>query len=266
LLTPGWENWFGRKATWQLQRRILPRLRWNQEIWGETVRQYLRSDHPLRWLDAGCGWRLLAKDLDPLEDELVSLAPSVVGVDLDLPHLSKHGNISQRACASLERLPFADGSFDVVTCNMVAEHLPAPLGTFQELSRVLAPGGTLLVHTPNRQNYLVFANIIAKKLLPRSAILKLVGDSRATEDIFPTYYRANSARVLRKLGESVALSPERIRFLSHPQPYSRSFSPIALFELLLMRAIMTPPLQRFGATIVIAFRKQATAPGTDRAA
>jgi 2-polyprenyl-3-methyl-5-hydroxy-6-metoxy-1,4-benzoquinol methylase len=251
-----WENSFGRKATWRLQRRILPELRWNQEIWGETVRQHLLMDRPLRWLDAGCGWRLLAKDLEALEHELVGLARSVVGVDLDLPHLCKHEDISQRACASLDRLPFAQGSFDVVTCNMVAEHLPAPLTVFQELERVLAPGGVLLVHTPNTQNYLVFANIVAKKFLPRSAVLKLIGDSRASEDVYPTYYRANSARVLRMLGESVDLYPEYIRFLSHPQPYCRSFLPAALLELLLMRALMTPALERFGATIVISFRKQ----------
>jgi hypothetical protein len=67
-----WDDWLGRKATRRLQRWILPDLRWNQEIWGETVRRYL--DGPVRWLDAGCGWRLLGKDLEPLESELVGLA------------------------------------------------------------------------------------------------------------------------------------------------------------------------------------------------
>jgi hypothetical protein len=124
------------------------------------------------------------------------------------------------------------------------------------LARVLAPGGSLLVHTPNTQNYLVLANIIAKKLLPRSVVLKLIGDNRAPEDVYPTYYRANSARALRRLGESVDLHPECIRFLSHPQPYSRSFSPAALLELLLMRLLMTRALEPFAATIVVVFRKQ----------
>jgi len=252
-----WHEWLGRRVTWQLQRRILPHLRWNQEIWGETVRQYLT--HSVRWLDAGCGWRLLGKDLDPLENELVSRARSVVGVDLDFPHLRKHVNISRRICASLESLPFSDASFDVVTCNMVVEHLADPLPTFQELSRVLVPGGTLLVHTPNTQNYLILANILAKKLLPRSVILKLVHDKRPADDIYPTYYRANTAAALRNLGESVNLQPEFMRFLTHPQPYSRFFAPLAFFELLLMGATMTPALNRFGTTIVTVFRKPAAA-------
>jgi len=251
-----WDEWLGRKVTWQLQRRILPHLRWNQEIWGETIRQYLT--YPVRWLDAGCGWQLLAKGLDPLENELVSLARFVVGVDLDVPHLCKHANISRRICASLDCLPFSDASFDLVTCNMVVEHLPAPFTPFQEMSRVLVPGGTLLVHTPNTWNYLVFANILAKKILPRSVILKLIHDSREEDDIYPTCYRANNARALRNLGESVNLQPECVRFLTHPQPYSRFFAPAAFFELLLMRATMTRPLDRFGATIVMVFRKQGT--------
>jgi ubiquinone/menaquinone biosynthesis C-methylase UbiE len=250
-----WDEWLGRKVTRQLQRRFLPHLRWNQEIWGETIRQYLTP--PVRWLDAGCGWRLLAESLDPLENELVSLTRMVVGVDLGFTHLRKHVNISRRICASLDSLPFSDASFDLITCNMVVEHLSAPFTTFQEMSRVLAPGGTLMVHTPNIRNYLVFANLLAKNLLPRSVVLKLVRDNRAKDDICPTYYRANSARALHSLGESVNLRPEFVRFLTQPQPYSRFFAPAAFFELLLMRVTMTRPLDRFGATIVMVFRKQA---------
>jgi ubiquinone/menaquinone biosynthesis C-methylase UbiE len=247
---------FGQKSTTELQRRILPNLRWNQEIWGETIKEHLTPT--TRWLDAGCGWRLLGKDLEALENELVGRARLVVGVDLDFLHLRKHINIFRRIHASLASLPFPDASFDLVTCNMVLEHLPEPSPMFQEISRVLAPGGTFLVHTPNIQNYLIFANIIAKKLLPRSIILKLVHDARAKDDIFPTYYRAKNARTLRDLGASANLQPEFIRFLTHPRPYSRFFAPAAFFELLLMRAIMKPPLNRFGTTIMTVFRKRPT--------
>jgi len=248
-----WDDWIGRKLTVRLQRRILPHLRWNQEIWGEMVRE--RLTQPVRWLDSGCGWRLLGEDLEPLENELVRLAQIVVGIDLDFDHLRKHLNISRRICGSLLSLPFPDASFDLVTCNMVVEHLQTPLTIFREMSRVLAPGGTLMVHTPNTRNYLVFANKVAKKLLPRSLILKLVHDGRAVDDIYPTYYQANSAPALRNLGKSVNLESEAVRFLTQPQPYSRFFAPAAFFEMLLMRATMVRPLNRFGATIVMTFRK-----------
>jgi ubiquinone/menaquinone biosynthesis C-methylase UbiE len=49
--------------------------------------------------------------------------------------------------ADLSHLPFADGSFDGITCGYVLEHLPRPEPGLQELARVLAPGGRLLLMT-----------------------------------------------------------------------------------------------------------------------
>lgn len=49
--------------------------------------------------------------------------------------------------ADLAQLPFADGSFDGITCGYVLEHLPDPGPGLSELSRVLMPGGRLLLLT-----------------------------------------------------------------------------------------------------------------------
>jgi ubiquinone/menaquinone biosynthesis C-methylase UbiE len=47
--------------------------------------------------------------------------------------------------ADMTRLPFADASFDCVTCGWVLEHLPDPRPGLAELGRVLRPGGSLLL-------------------------------------------------------------------------------------------------------------------------
>ena len=51
--------------------------------------------------------------------------------------------------ASAEGLPFADGSFGVVIIKHVVEHLPHPEKAIAELGRVIAPGGVLILATPN---------------------------------------------------------------------------------------------------------------------
>jgi ubiquinone/menaquinone biosynthesis C-methylase UbiE len=51
------------------------------------------------------------------------------------------------AVADLSRLPFADGSFDCVTCAYVLEHLPDARTGLAELARVTVPGARILLLT-----------------------------------------------------------------------------------------------------------------------
>ncbi|HEY6552731.1 MAG TPA: class I SAM-dependent methyltransferase, partial [Vicinamibacteria bacterium] len=49
-----------------------------------------------------------------------------------------------------EPLPFRDGAFDAVFAGELIEHLPDPRPGVAEFRRVLRPGGTLILTTPNR--------------------------------------------------------------------------------------------------------------------
>jgi ubiquinone/menaquinone biosynthesis C-methylase UbiE len=49
--------------------------------------------------------------------------------------------------ADLSMLPFADASFDCVTCGYVLEHLPDPRVGLSELARVMKPGAKMLLLT-----------------------------------------------------------------------------------------------------------------------
>jgi len=49
--------------------------------------------------------------------------------------------------ADLSALPFADESFDGVTCGYVLEHLPDPAAGLQELARVMCAGARMLLLT-----------------------------------------------------------------------------------------------------------------------
>lgn len=47
--------------------------------------------------------------------------------------------------SDLTQLPFMDNTFDCITCGWVIEHLPDPRPGLRELSRVLQPGGSILL-------------------------------------------------------------------------------------------------------------------------
>ena len=85
-------------------------------------------------------------------------ASEAVGVDLDAEVIAK-----VRAAApagtrfevvDVRELPFADDEFDYVVYFETIEHVPDTDKVFDELARVLKPGGLLLVSTPNRDVYL----------------------------------------------------------------------------------------------------------------
>ena len=56
-------------------------------------------------------------------------------------------NVPVHVAADLSRLPFADGTFDCVTCGYVLEHLPDARLGLAELARVMQRGGRMLLLT-----------------------------------------------------------------------------------------------------------------------
>lgn len=67
-----------------------------------------------------------------------------------------------------ERLPIPDDSIDIVVCQEGAEHLPNQLLALQEFHRVLKPGGTLVITTPNISNLVGrLANLVFESQLLR---------------------------------------------------------------------------------------------------
>jgi SAM-dependent methyltransferase len=103
-------------------------------------------------LDAGCGvgWGSVV-----LAD---AGAASVVGVDINPQALaSARERAGDRAATfvqgDLQELPFEDDAFDLVVCFEAIEHVPDPGRVLDGIRRVLAPGGLLVISSPNRGVY-----------------------------------------------------------------------------------------------------------------
>src|SRR5215470_11662709 len=53
------------------------------------------------------------------------------------------------AVANAESLPFPNSTFDLAICTQMLEYAPCPQQVVNEIHRVLAPGGTLLLSAPS---------------------------------------------------------------------------------------------------------------------
>jgi ubiquinone/menaquinone biosynthesis C-methylase UbiE len=73
----------------------------------------------------------------------------ITAVDLDEDFFRLHGQVPFRKVDLNAALPFPDASFDYVTCVEGIEHLENPFLCLREFGRVLRPGGTLVITTPN---------------------------------------------------------------------------------------------------------------------
>ena len=105
-------------------------------------------------LDLGCGqghWsRTLAPHLPQLR-RLVGVDAEEVWVKQVVPAWRRSGLAIELHAerADVGALPFADQSFDLVTCQTLLIHVKDPAGVLAEARRVLRPGGRLLVSEPN---------------------------------------------------------------------------------------------------------------------
>jgi hypothetical protein len=124
---------------------------------------------------------------------------------------------------------------------------------FAEISRVLAPGGRLIIHTPNVHGY----TTMLARLLPAPALspLAVLLSRRKAEDVYPTYYRSNSIAQLRAHAGESGLSIESCELINS-SPQTVRILPLVLAELLLMRCLRSPRAARFRACLLTTLRKE----------
>lgn len=150
LLRFGWDLMRSAVGLWKL-RNSLNSADYDERAFYSIIapqRYWQRRRHRLtvnwaraggRTLDVGCGTSLIIQSLN-----------HAVGVDYSmakLRFLRRYGLPLARASAFA--LPFRDASFDCLISSQVIEHIPFAESLFSEMRRVLRPGGTLIIGTPD---------------------------------------------------------------------------------------------------------------------
>lgn len=211
---------FGRSATTYdahavLQREVADRLDAHLEF---------SKIKPARMLDIGCGTgyftRLLHKRFPRANLTAVDIAHGMLLAARGkqprrMPWVGKTGY----ALCDAARLPFADGSFDLVASSLAMQWVKEPERMLSEMRRVLAPGGLMLLSTFGRrtlgelrQSLAGFANEYAGLVLPfpdvtslGDALMRLPLELPVTDtDLFTLTYPEPMAliRELKGLGAS----------------------------------------------------------------
>jgi ubiquinone/menaquinone biosynthesis C-methylase UbiE len=141
-------------------------------------------DGTSRILDIGCG-----------SSRIVQSLPQAVGLDMQIRKLRwLRAPGRQLVQGSLSQLPFPDDTFDCVICSEVIEHIPREEIDLTDMVRVLAPGGMLVLGTPDYGKWRWrFLEGLYKRVFPQGY---------ATEHINP-YTRRDLRRELERLGLTV---------------------------------------------------------------
>lgn len=137
---------------------------WNTDFL-QLLAQRLQFTAATSILDVGCGvghWHRALAQVLPSSTEITGLDPEPKWVQ-GAQERARRAGLGSR-CRFVQgdamALPFADGSFDLTTCQTVLIHLADPKGALREMMRVTRPGGLVLAVEPcNMASMGVFSSV-----------------------------------------------------------------------------------------------------------
>jgi SAM-dependent methyltransferase len=239
-----------RRIYWWLEKRIFPGLRYSQYHYHETLQSVVPMN--CHWLDLGCGHQMFASWMTKEEQDIGCRASLLVGIDTDLEGLKKNGVISDRIFGDIEHLPLARQSFDLVTANMVVEHLPAPETILGEVHRILKPGGLFVFHTPNRRALQAWlASLFPQKI---KTFLIRVLEERREEDVFKTFYRMNTSAEIVEYARKQGFELVELKRVSTNAIF-QLIAPVAVLELIYLRVLESKRLEHLRSNLIAVLRK-----------
>jgi 2-polyprenyl-3-methyl-5-hydroxy-6-metoxy-1,4-benzoquinol methylase len=160
------------------------------------------------WLDVGCGRDLFPGNVATAR-RLADRCRKLVGIDPS-DNIDDNAFVHQRLRMPIEAHP-PGRAYDLITLRMVAEHLEAPEQVVRQLASLLLPGGQIVIYTVAgcSPSVLVAARTplwvhhAAKRMLWRTE----------ERDTFPTVYRMNTRKALRRLTCGEGLLEEMFAYL-----------------------------------------------------
>jgi SAM-dependent methyltransferase len=241
-----WQQWRKQIADW-----LGLDLTHSQVHYSRVLNRLVRPG--LIWLEVGCGrqilpdWAMLQED----QRQMASRSRLLVGIDVDAAMMD-HQLLQARVIGLGGKFPFTEQTFDLLTANMVVEHVVDAKDFLQDVHRVLKPGGAFLFHTPNYLNYLVFIASLVPDVIKKPIIWAL--EHRRAEDVFPTHYQLNTPNRIEAAARECGLSVERLDVVGSVGSFG-ALGVIGWLECFLMKAIDQLGQGRWNSNLICILRR-----------
>lgn len=147
-------------------------------------------------LDIGCGRGFDGET--GLQQSLAEVAGRYVGIEPDAS-VRLSGCFTEVHRCTLEDAPLAAASIDLAFAVFVIEHLRCPRKFFDQLFKVLAPGGVFWGFTIDLRHVFALFSLVADGLGVKGSLLKWLGDTEAMRGPghYRAFYRANTPSAIR---------------------------------------------------------------------
>ncbi len=200
-------------------------------------------------LEFGCG------PANPTSQFLKSSFGRVDGLDID-ERAKSNTYLDEVFIYDGELFPVADSRYDAIVADYVLEHLARPSLAMREIARVLRPGGAFLFRAPNLWHYVSVVSFLTPHAFHRRVANRLRVLPSDSVDPYPTHYRMNTRRRIRRLCRVAALTELELRMVEKEPSYGKSsrflFVLFLLYERLVNRFSSLSDLR---ANIFGAYRK-----------
>ena len=238
----------GREA---IARAIRLDLNHPQVIYGRRLQRYVRPG--IRWLDVGCGYQILPDWAlsQEAQRELVKAVAMLAGIDVD-QRIQDHPLLTHRVQGLGGSLPFRDNTFDLVTANMVVEHIDKPQNFLADIFRVLRPGGCFLFHTPNILFWMIFLASLVPDAVKKHIVWRL--EQRRAADVFPTHYTMNNPWRIERLAAGAGFEVEELIMVGSNRILER-LGPIGWIEVFVQKGLSVFLRGRLNSNIIAVLKK-----------
>lgn len=177
-----------------------------------AIKRLIKGKRFKHAVDIGGGYGRLCVFLENYADKVTLAEPSQQQLDIAKDFLKDHPDIEQKLVQA-DKLPFKDGSVDLLTMIRVMHHLPDPSPEFKEFARVLSDDGYFVLeianyaHGRNRLKHL-----LKGKKLPTEPVDIRSAENRRDDEI--PFVNHNPNTVIKQLGNA-GLKVEKVLSVSN---------------------------------------------------